>query len=96
MSQGAEEAPWLMDTWSNTCWHWRHRHRLTQAQAAAHVNVSLTTWSRWERGRTEPAAEEARRCHRLMEVHDRRLGPTLPPGIYKGDDAVTFIGGYRP
>jgi hypothetical protein len=55
-----------METWSNTCWTWRHRWRLTQWKASGWANVSLTTWSRWERGLTEPSAEEARRVVKLM------------------------------
>lgn len=51
-----------MDTWSNTTWDWRHRWRLTQEEAARYVNVSLSTWRRWERGTTEPRVEEARRA----------------------------------
>lgn len=55
-----------MDEWSNTTWQWRHRWRLKQHEAAAWANVSLSTWQRWEQGRTEPRAEEARRVIALM------------------------------
>ena len=55
-----------MDDWSNTTWQWRHRWRLTQEQAAGWAAVSLSTWQRWERGLTEPRAEEARRVIALM------------------------------
>lgn len=33
---------------------WRLTYRMSQAQAADLANVSLTTWSRWERGVTYP------------------------------------------
>lgn len=34
---------------------WRVANRLSQERAARLVGVSLTTWSRWERGETAPA-----------------------------------------
>lgn len=50
-----------MDTWSTIVWEWRQRWRLSQQEAARWVNVSETTWRRWEQGRGEPRVEEARR-----------------------------------
>jgi transcriptional regulator with XRE-family HTH domain len=73
MCQGPEEGPWHMDTWSNTTYHWRVRHRLTQERAAGIVGVSLTTWSRWERGQTEPQLDMARAAHEAMAYYDRQF-----------------------
>lgn len=33
---------------------WRATYRMSQAKAAATIGVSLTTYSRWERGLTVP------------------------------------------
>lgn len=43
-----------MATWSHECWHARTLLRMTQQEAADACCVSLSTWSRWERGRSEP------------------------------------------
>lgn len=43
-----------MATWSHECWHARTLLRMTQQEAADACCISLSTWSRWERGRSEP------------------------------------------
>lgn len=56
--------------------------------AAWATGVSLTTWSRWERGRTEPPAETARRALALMTEQDQLLAAGAPRGgITIGVDA---------
>jgi transcriptional regulator with XRE-family HTH domain len=43
-----------MATWSHECWHARTLLRMTQQEAADACCVSLSTWWRWEHGRSEP------------------------------------------
>jgi transcriptional regulator with XRE-family HTH domain len=61
-----------MEPWSHTTYTWRVNRRLTQYRAAAIAGVSLTTWSRWERGLTEPDAPLARETIDAMYRFDRR------------------------
>jgi transcriptional regulator with XRE-family HTH domain len=47
-------------------YQWRHKYRLNQAEAAALADVSLTTYSRWERGVTTPSGKKWRELQDLM------------------------------
>jgi DNA-binding XRE family transcriptional regulator len=49
---------------------WRAHWDLTQAQAAAAAGVSLSSWSRWERGRGTPTFREWQRIIALMDRAD--------------------------
>jgi DNA-binding XRE family transcriptional regulator len=59
-----------MQTWSEICWNWRHKWRLTQWKASGIAGVSLTTWSRWERGQSEPDAHLARQATASMADYE--------------------------
>lgn len=57
-----------MSTWSHECWHARTLLRMTQAEAADASCVSRRTWSRWERGVTEPPAHVKEAVRDAMTV----------------------------
>jgi transcriptional regulator with XRE-family HTH domain len=63
----------MSEAWHNRIYVWRVTLRLTQQQAADIAGVSLTTWSRWERGLTEPAEHDRIICWgQLVEELARR------------------------
>jgi transcriptional regulator with XRE-family HTH domain len=49
---------------------WREVYRLTQAQAATLTGVSVTTWSRWERGLMAPPLREWQRLESIIAASD--------------------------
>jgi transcriptional regulator with XRE-family HTH domain len=76
-----------MERWQETTYQWRVSRRLSQWRAAAIAGVSLTSWSRWERGETEPHPEMARRVLQDLRTWDEeraawakeRHEESLPP-----------------
>lgn len=47
---------------------WRASLRMSQAEAASYFQVSLTTWSRWERGSSPIPYRERQRLIAFMEI----------------------------
>jgi len=66
---------------------WRVLNHMTQLDAAGWAGVSLTTWSRWERGLTEPGEDHYNTLQWLIgdyvgrEIDDPAVRRTYPSGL---------------
>lgn len=71
-----------MMEWWMTCRTQRTQLYLDQRRASEIAGVSLTTWSRWERGITEPEAHEKARVLEEFRRYEQMIigdkSPLLP------------------
>jgi transcriptional regulator with XRE-family HTH domain len=72
-----------MEAWQETTYKWRVNRRLSQERAAAIVGVSLTSWSRWERGVTEPPVDLARAAVEAMRYYDQQFEAQFERGALR-------------
>lgn len=68
----------LREEWAKRLRAQRQKKKLSQAAAAGRVDVTFTTWSKWETGRHVPA--EARRPQ-IAEALGTSVRSLFPPSV---------------